>query len=517
MRKILLVDDESYIRSGLRALIERSESNFKEIYECEDGKSALEMIKSGKFDLVVTDIRMPFLDGIAFIKEAQEIENKPKFIILSGYDDFKYAKQSMKYGVKDYLLKPVDRFELIETLDKIEKQLDEEEDNSKKMELSEEIIKQISSDELNYILLNKNIDIKDIRKILDAVHLDIFDRKFSIAVAYMDLNECKSDNDSYNIFKAHLNAFFIKVNITAISFIDTNGNFVVAFNDEISSSDLYDFLLEKKVREFFVGISSLGNGVTDIHIKYFQAYEALKYRLIKDSQYILKFSDITNLKMDNINFEDKVYKISEMIGVNKSDEINKALSGIFDTQLIGDWNLVYVENTSKSIGKHIVDKFIKLIPKDADFNYSELELLKSIFNFKNIDSYLTELNRFINQISDYILELKKEYKEQSSIDMALNWINENYHKNDLTMTLVANQVSLNYSYFSLAFKEHTGMSFVNYVKKIRIAKAKEILKTTELKIYEVAQKVGFQSPRLFAKSFKEEVGISPFDYSKKII
>lgn len=114
-----------------------------------------------------------------------------------------------------------------------------------------------------------------------------------------------------------------------------------------------------------------------------------------------------------------------------------------------------------------------------------------------------------------MLELKREYRQKDSIDAAIAWINENYHIQDMSMTLVANQVSLNYFYFSSTFKERTGMSFVNYLKKVRIDKARELLDDCSLSVNEVAERVGFQNPRLFSKIFKEELGITPSDYQKK--
>ena len=125
MASILIADDENIVRSGIRSIIERAGTVFTEICECSDGREALEMIKNRPVDLVITDIKMPEMDGLELIQRCSELRPPclTKFIILSGHQDFHFAKKAIHYGVKDYLLKPVGRLELLETIQKIEKEL----------------------------------------------------------------------------------------------------------------------------------------------------------------------------------------------------------------------------------------------------------------------------------------------------------------------------------------------------------------------------------------------------------
>jgi len=119
MRKVLIVDDEKYIRAGLRSMIQRTNTQFDRFVECTNGREALEYIMQDKFDLIITDIRMPQMDGLELMKEIQRIKYSVPIIILSGYDDFHYAVEAIKYGAKAYLLKPVDRMELFNILKKL--------------------------------------------------------------------------------------------------------------------------------------------------------------------------------------------------------------------------------------------------------------------------------------------------------------------------------------------------------------------------------------------------------------
>ena len=183
---------------------------------------------------------------------------------------------------------------------------------------------------------------------------------------------------------------------------------------------------------------------------------------------------------------------------------------------MNSYHLSYLERIAKSFN-NIFERFIRYFPQEAHVLYEEYEHIKDIYNFNNLQEYILSLRNLILIIDEYIFSLKSKFKYKNAIDAAILWIRKNYHRNDINMSIVANSVSLNYYYFSYSFKAHTGLNFVDYLKKVRIEKAKELLKNSVLKIYEVAEKVGFENPKLFRKAFKEEVGISPLEYYKKKI
>lgn len=125
--ELLIVDDERIVRQGIRTIIERSEVFFFQIYECENGKDAISFLETHPVDLIITDIKMPFMDGLEFIERCIRLYLglPPQFIILSGYQDFSFAQRAIKYGVRSYLLKPVGRMELLDTVRTVKQQLEE--------------------------------------------------------------------------------------------------------------------------------------------------------------------------------------------------------------------------------------------------------------------------------------------------------------------------------------------------------------------------------------------------------
>ena len=515
MRKVLLVDDEIVISKGLRAILERSDTSFKEIEECLNGMEALDKLKRERFDLLIVDIKMPYMDGIELIKEMQKMEFIPRIIILSGYSEFNYAQTAIKYGVKEYLLKPVNRFELIESLNKIEWEISmEEKSGNNKID---NIINQFYDNELNYILINRNLAKEDIQKILKTIKLDIFETDFYIAVLLNSLKiDCITERNSNPLIKKYVDEYLAETLSPTISFFDNSNSLVLVIKREIDFEDLIKHVNEKYGSEYLCGVSNMGRAVEDIRTTYLQALEAAKYRFLISLQNVFYFRQVGD-KSKNFDIPlDLIEKVSEIIGTGHMNEIDNALYKVFDYKSLNSYHLSYLERIAKSFN-NIFERYIKYFPQEANVLYEEYEHIKDIYNFNNLQEYILSLRNLILKIDEYIFSLKSEFKDKNAIDAAIFWIKKNYHRNDINMSIVANRVSLNYYYFSYSFKAHTGLNFVDYLKKVRIEKAKELLKNSVLKIYEVAEKVGFENPKLFRKVFKEEVGISPLEYYKKKI
>lgn len=520
MRKALIVDDEVYIRKGLRALIERSGSVFTDIKESENGKCALEMLTQERFDLAIIDIRMPHMDGITLMKEISKLDSKPQVIILSGYDDFNYAREAIRYGALDYLLKPVDRIELTDTLKKVEKEIEKLESIHVDKTTLENLFSQLYANELNYILLNKNLTEQSAESILNLIKLDIMNNSYRIALIGAWKNEYREHKSLYLLFGQYVEEYFQQKGINKLIFPDKDGNLVLVVDDtqlDFDFKGLGEYLNEKYADGFFIGVSMQGKGAGDFRKTYMQAREALKYRIIRNKRQIFYYGEIKHETDQPFLLQEKIKKLAEMLGTDRIEEIGKTIHLILDIRNFYERSYSFFEKTVDCINKLIIDFFLKHIPCGNSSLAEDSEYIKDPDHFANLQDYTFSLKNLLMQMNDYMVELKKQYKEKNAIDIAIAWMSENYHRTDLTMTLVANEVSLNYSYFSMAFKERTGMSFISYLKKLRINKAKELLKNRDAKINEIARKVGFQNPRLFTRSFKEEVGVSPVEYSKKLI
>lgn len=407
--KIIVVDDDNIIRMGLTKMIEKIDESYEVISSFQNGALTLEYLKnhSKEVDLVITDIKMPVMTGIELIENSiKELDKSPLFLVLSGYDEFNYVRDTMKMGAFNYLLKPIKRDELKKILKEADERINEIKSNDKIIDKSIEILKK---DFFKNILFSS----KELNKKVENPLLE-----------NLQLNE----NYQYKM---------------------------IVLNKKVDSSILYDFI----------------KGIMDVHKDI--EYSSFGYN---DSVYIIFYIN----KKTNNNYND----IFEFI-VNKSDcfiELNISVYILDDTDKI--WKL------------REQSKLVKKMKENADeslnvkkYYLTQDERLKEILN--------SDLNDANNNIT--VIKLAKDY------------IINNYNKN-ISLKDVADEVYLSQNYLSELFKKEIGEGFYDFLSKYRIKKAKEILLTTNLKVYEIAQMVGYNDSITFGRAFKKITGTTPNNF-----
>ncbi|OON96416.1 MAG: hypothetical protein ATN36_05595 [Epulopiscium sp. Nele67-Bin005] len=468
MQTILLVEDEKLIRQGLRSMIERSGVEVENIIECSNGKDALEVVKSQEVDGIFTDIRMPKMDGITFLEELQNLPFKPEIIILSGYDDFSYAVNALKLGAIDYILKPVDRNEVFKLVNKMNKIVSEKKTINNKLKLVEENIKE----QIHYILLHQNITRNQINKI-GATMSDLW------------INQTP--------YKVVCSSYKLKTTEVSLN-LELLGMWIT----------IYPTYMKHEIEEQlnYAGISSEYTLFEHIRIAYEEAVVARKYAFITNNN-TLNYNDIT---IDNtLPVTQKQLKIFvQLIGTNRRDELMNSMSNILDTKVA---HHIYIED--------MIDTLLNLIKntyKDH-INFSVFNEIKDIYKFNNYEEFKLRFIEFVDEINLKIMDTTEKTITDTKVETAIDYIDKNYAK-DLNMAIVSNYVSMNYSLFSQRFKEHTGQNFVNYLKLVRIKKAKEYLVETNKKIAEISFLIGYENEKHFMKVFRQLEGVSPTEYRK---
>lgn len=507
MRKMLIVDDEKYIRSGLKAMIRKFDVGIDDISECANGREALDCLRREKYDLVILDIRMPKMDGIELMKEMQALPYSPAIVILSGYDDFNYAVEAIKHGAKAYLLKPVDRNELFEVLNKVKSEIAERENIEKKTRR----IKKLYHNQLYYIFLSDNLAEQEIREILEDLEIDLFYEPF-----YIGIIVCRNNGNSNDMDVSMLEKFLLRKHIKALCLRGADDEVVLVTNDRIDWEGLLkDWMMSSNSDNCIVGVSALGSSLVDIRKAYMQAKEALKYRIFIKERGVIYYEDIPRRINSYIIPVDKIEKLCNMLGIESNKEIEKQLREVFDISIFCKAGIDYFNNFIDMF-KHKVNTSIAVsdpeMRKELDNKYPNVW---NPYRFESIEKYFIYLK-------SYILELNRQFCNVKSlcegiehkVDMAIRYI-KNHYNEDLNLAVVANIVSLNYYYFSHIFKKTTGMSFMDFLLKTRIDKAKELLRNTEDKVIDIAYKVGFQDPKRFAKCFKKITGITPSQYRRR--
>lgn len=513
---ILIVDDEELICKGLKSMIERS--NLKEVgqvsYTSEPVKIQ-DMVEGLNTNIIITDIRMPEITGLDLIKIISKINLNIKFIVLSGYDDFKYVKEAFKLGACDYLLKPASMDELKSMLEKVISNFKEEEKiKLNKQNDTHKYMVAVLKNRLNEIFSG---NVENIEDLVDELNINFKYDNFSVSILslYNNISKIKNietirlclDNIGQGIKDRKELAIFY--------FYHLNNNLVFIFNytNKVNLENLNKYLqvLMQSLGEsigvnFFAAVSDNGVKIKSIVSCFIHATEALSYKLIYDFNKVINYSDIKNKENIECSFNWKLENIKEYIVTYNTSAISDFIDVIFSRENIQKLSM-------QSVNK-IYNKTISRIKDIVDAN--ELTLLNEEFKEFMSFSQLSDLRIYLKTfVFAVITQLKGLSIDKSISDIVKKYVQENYYK-DIDMAVVSNIVSLSYSHFSKVFKDETGMNFSDYLFKVRMEKALEMLSNPVNKIHEISQSIGYSSPKHFTRAFKNHFGFSPSEYRGNI-
>ncbi|QCX32895.1 response regulator [Caloramator sp. E03] len=505
MLKIMIAEDESLERKALRYLLEKYYKNNLEIVaEASNGREAVDFAINLKPDIILMDIKMPMLDGLEAGKIIKSELSETEIVILTAFNYFEYAKESIKIGVADYLLKPYSNEEFTDIIDSLLNKFYIKKLLKNKNEQIEKKYAELLSLAEKEIILNliyshkpEEVQIEEYKKILN-----ITNNRYCCLICLLkdDLKD-----ESVEIIKDELKCFFNEV----IGGVNKNEAVFLIFDDNIDkklNKEIFKKIFDKK--DIFL---SFAIGMIEDDLKnFYLSYKKAKRDLCENEA-------LNEEKEDTFQKNNHVY--------------NKLLRSIIDND-INRFNIVFEElillrfnsndcyeiNQYKIFISEIYEYLITNIPNYFKKNLNKDEIL--IFN--------EEINK-MNKIEDVTLLLKekiknliilfKRIKESDNfgvIEKAKNYIEENYMK-DITLERVANYVSMSSSHFSRIFYEAEGINFKDYLIKIRMEKAINMLLKGNKSIKEIAQEVGYPDQNYFSKAFKKYTNSAPTEYFKKII
>ncbi len=514
LAKALVVDDEKYIRNGIRAIISRAESIFTEIDECANGIEALQKLSENVYHLVITDLIMPQIDGIELVSRIDSMEYKPYTVILSGYDDFKYAQKAIKYGVKAYLLKPVDRNELLNIVKKAEEEYIRKLNTNIAINNNEK--SEFFSNQFKLMLLSDNTTKAEEEKLLATCGMDFTKDSYRvITVNSCDVYEYEDKLENNISLVANIKDFLKETDTFGYCFLDNENNAVLILNRETDIEKLLDSVAKMFSSKCTAGVGGVFQGVSEMRCSYSQSEYALRFKFFIPDSSVIYYSEIAEPENNFIIPVRLMKTLTGMLDTERKDELCKVINQIFDDKAIRKNNIKYLKKLSDSLKAEIIEYLSEYIPHKAEFIKEQEDGFKSIFEFCNINDYVRHVKKFVLNINEVLLQFKNVCNTDKTIEMAVKYVQENY-RNDLTMAEVANHISLNYSYFSILFKEKIGMNFVDYLRMIRIEKAKELLQNSVYKIYEVSEMVGYNNTKHFTTTFRTLTGISPKEYREKL-
>lgn len=483
MNTVLIVEDEKMIRQGIRAIVQRSGVPIQNIMECNNGQLALEILENQPVDVMFTDIRMPKMDGIELVEAMQKLERKPLTVVISGYDDFSYAVQMMHMGVREYILKPIEREQITAILKKFEEELQRaDQDAQQAME--------IGCQQLKYLILNDNITCKEIQAVAQQFEKQLLNQEYMVCCCGRAAEQAEK-----------------------------GGSYL--FLGEIEESDVYivgrrnkEFLLQNELRDSYIGVSGVHCGVADVRAAYREAKSArieAFLRVRHEVQYSALQSKEKEAQEQGRPVEERIRQIAQMIGTDRISGALKMTEQFFSEV---KWGRHSADTFEKSINL-LVDEILQIYRNVLLENEEELVRFRNIYQFAQIEELMEELTGWMIGFHKRIDTEFDDYKNKSRMEQAVAYVQENY-ATDLNMAVVSNYVSMNYSLFSYAFKQYTGKNFVNYLKELRVNEAKRLLAETDMRVIEISQRVGYENEKHFMKIFKSVSGVSPTEYRKNV-
>ncbi len=538
-KKLMIVDDEDIIRNGIINAVNWNEHGYEVAAQAEDGKKALELAKKIIPDIILTDISMPIMDGLEFAGELRQCMPDTVIIFLSGYNEFNYAQKAIELGVYRYLTKPIQEEELLEALKEASKDLEHRELEKAQITKLRALIKDslpLLRERFLLNLVKGNLKEAEINSKLSYLNIDMRSRAFFCMIISLDdyfLFAERSNEDDQNLYKfaiqniaeevlekikGHFAAFEEKRNEIGLLFWfdEQPANYLSTVYAVLQ--EIQDYIRSYLRTTVSIGIGRIYCSLPEVSKSYSEAEESLEFRTVYGKNSILYIGDINPASRSKTDVH--IYrKQAELLKAVKSGSLENStgiISQIFDS--FRSENFFKREQIHLFVIRILVE--LEEVVFEFDGNAEEVFGKKfaplALLNFDTFEDIRNKLAEAVDATIDFI-NSRRKLVNRNFIEKAKEFINASFALEDLSVGSIAEEVSVSPGYLSQLFKQVEGVSCVEYITKVRINNAKRLLKETNLKTYEIAEKSGYADPQYFSTCFKKIVGVSPTDYRDIIV
>lgn len=532
MPTIMIVDDEAIFRRGLRAMIAAAGDDWTIVADARDGYEALELLEKHRPDVVLTDIRMPRMDGLQLQKIARERFPELQVVVISGYEDFSYAQQSMRSGARDYLMKPVEREELLQVLEGLKRdwQAKRSEQQHEASLEGQELLQQ-AADQLVAGIMRGSVQQHHL-DLLAQIGIELTEPYFNCMVIKldkdsMDLERYRQTDPS--LFQLYIQQFvqeMIDLRMSGFSFVFSDSE-VAALVNLPNAEDGEQRLLEmaESVRRQIKSLSNLTvtigigrpvKGFESMLSAFREAQVALLYRLVVGGDKVLAYEQA--VKQQFFKSERRKWSweaLEQAINEGRLQGINELVDSVVA-------ELCDHAHTPEQVHQQICKLLIHYYELSEDLGIAKAwlggrDIRGLLIEICSISSRaeLTEQCRQLFGSLTAVIAAGSKQLENDPISTALRYLKRHYVE-PITLTDIADRVYLNAAYFSTLFKQRLGKTFIEYMTELRIADAKQRLASTDEKIASLAESTGFSNIRHFNRVFKNETGVTPKEYRERI-
>jgi len=519
--KVLIVDDEEILRTGLVKMIERMDLPVAVVGTANDGLHALKLIDDQEPHVVLTDIRMPNMDGLELIEKLAIDQRRIRTIILSGYDDFDYARKAIRSGCSDYLVKPPIYTELRELLhsiyEKLSLELEKFMEDSRKDEILNRSQLLLRSDYLRTLLVKRTkLSVTDTIEQAERLGIPLRPCDYSVAILRgekrLERIQKYSTADWELLKYACLNICGEIFN-GAPCFYDEQEQLVVLLphNDtfEANCEKLQETRgnLSHYLQLSFSAALSAAYPLPAIAEAYGEANRLLSLRLLSEKSVLITSKGLTHNVNEDIT--PHLQRLEELQQCNSLSEIQALLTQWLDTVKNSGYAPLGLEKLKLELRVALVTLMQKSPFKQAD---QEIGVHSSVWleQLGYADSFSDQLER-VNQFIEQLNEQKSGAYQNHAVEKAIAYIKK-YYNHSINLVSISEHVHMNPAYFSVMFKKKTGIGVVEFVTDVRMDKAKKLLMETDYKTYQIAESIGYSDPAYFSKIFKRQHGITPQEY-----
>ena len=538
MLRTFLAEDEIVVRENIKKMVPWEQYGFELVGEASDGEMALPLIKKLKPDLLITDIKMPFMDGLTLSKVVRKELPDIKIVILSGYDDFNYAKEAISIGVEDYLLKPITKNAFLERLCEIRKRYEHE---KSQREYYEQFHREIQEYEQNSSrdffegLISGTMDAGEIYRRADKMGLDIVAEAYNILIFTLESESTAAgQSETYSeweararekieaLFADHSYAMLFRNNVFSYGVLVKEQKENQGENTRVCVESIRDALSDGPTEQsWFIAAGEPVERLSNVKRSYNTAMQTFARRYLYDG-HILYYRD---LKEEEMAKDDGRYL--KKVDINAIDPaiIQKFLSSGLKEET-GN----FVRDYFHAIGKEPLTSMVFRSYVILNIRFSVLSFLNRLgygaaaLEESEKENALEQGGVSMETAMDYaekILQKAIEIRDKNSgnknrsiLENSIEYIKNHYMDENMSLNAVAQVANISSNHFSALFSQNIGQTFIEYLTGIRMEHAKELLRCTGKRASEIALEVGYKDSHYFSYLFKKTQGMTPSDYRK---
>lgn len=515
--RVLIVDDEKLERVLILKAFDWEKEGFEIIGEAGNGEEALEFFKLKSPDLIITDINMPYMDGVQLAEQIKKMNAMCRVVMVTGYREFEYARQALRIGVEDFLLKPINIDEIKAVVQKIKGELEEQmgyhnEYRILKADMQEN--KHIVMESFLQRLVENRIGEEEGLRKLNLYSLE----QIADNCICMNIKVTKNKKYDTGVLLKRIQED-IKPDICFIHYMD---NIILYFTNMsldiicILGEQIKQIINQEYGSKVEIGISNRQVRFQGISSAYHETEEAIAASVILGRNRCITYKEYEEAKPSgqektDIRWKDFIFNVESGVWNKAEEDIIRYCDyikrqGILDKSYIRLMGMDMISKASTILSKH-GKSLEEVIDEDL------YESIKQIESIMELEEYLKKVMHRIMEYADSI----RAKKGNSLIDSALKYINENLHDSELSLRIAAKELYVNESYLSRVFKQETGESLIEYITRNRIEESIRLLNTTDMKAYEIAEFVGIKDPHYFSICFKKQVGVTIKEYKNRDI